>query len=59
MKYKSIKISEELHKQIKTFCDANGYKINQSCELWLKSHIICLKTYENEEKRTGNFQFEK
>lgn len=45
MKYKTIKISEELHKKIKKFCDEEGLKLNQSCELWLGSQILYAMEY--------------
>ena len=38
--YKTIKISEDLHKRIKAFCDQEGLKLNQSCELWLEAQIL-------------------
>jgi type II secretory pathway component PulJ len=39
MKYKTIKISESLHKEIKTACKKNGQKLNWWCEIALTDAI--------------------
>ena len=44
MKYKTIKISEELHKRLKKFCDENNLKLNKSCEMYLEN--VCLYAEE-------------
>ena len=37
--YKTIKISPDIHKRIKTFCDKEGYKLNIWIEKQLKKII--------------------
>lgn len=39
MKYKTIKISEELHKQLKGFCDMTDKKLNSWCETQLSIRL--------------------
>lgn len=50
MKYKTIKISESLHDELKKFCVKYGLKLNQSCELWLKSHMLLAAEYDKDFK---------
>lgn len=45
MKHKTIKISEELHKEIKQFCEENNHKLNKWCEDQLHSQLLYGKEY--------------
>ena len=45
MKYKTIKISEELHKKLKKFCDDENLKLNKWCEVHLQSEYLYAKEY--------------
>ena len=36
--YKTVKLSPELHKRIKTFCKENGYMLNN----WIEKQLIKL-----------------
>ena len=54
MKYKTIKISEELHTKLKKFCDENNLKLNKSCEMYLESAYLYAEEYsklKNVEKK--------
>ena len=46
--YKTVKISPELHKKIKTFCDKNGLKLNIWIEKKLTEIIEKIIKEENE-----------
>ena len=45
MKYKTIKISEGLHKKLKKFCDDENLKLNKWCEVHLQSEYLYAKEY--------------
>lgn len=38
-KYKTIKVSESLHKKLKKFCAKHGLKLNEWCERWLENQM--------------------
>jgi hypothetical protein len=40
MRYKTIKISDEMHKKIKNFCDGENLKINKWCESALSEKLL-------------------
>ena len=46
--YKTIKISPELHKKIKNFCDKEDYKLNSWIEKQLSILIEKINKEENE-----------
>jgi hypothetical protein len=50
MRHKTIKISEELHKEIKQFCEENNHKLNQWCEDQLHSQLLYGKEYARLDK---------
>ena len=50
MTYKTIKISESLHQEIKKFCNEEGLKLNEWCERWLKSQLTVSKKNINLDK---------
>ena len=50
MKYKTIKISEELHGKIKSFCDRENLKMNKWCEEQLKDDLLVVARDINWEK---------
>ena len=43
MKYKTIKISEEMHEKIKKYCDVENLKINKWCETQLDIGLAYVK----------------
>lgn len=55
MKYKTIKISEDLHKKLKKFCDDEGLKLNKWCQVHLESEFLYAKEYSKiKDKPKGN-----
>ena len=40
MKYKTIKINEDLHTKLKKFCEEQNLKLNKWCEVQLKDDLI-------------------
>jgi len=46
--FKTIKISPELHKRIKTFCNKESYKLNEWIEKQLKQVIEKIENKNNE-----------
>ena len=52
-----IKISEELHKELKKFCDNENLKLNKWCEVQLKDDLIYDKRdveWRNSPKGSGS-----
>jgi len=50
MKYTAIKISEEFHKELKTFCEKENLKLNKWCEEKLKSELLYTREYSKIKK---------
>jgi predicted HicB family RNase H-like nuclease len=44
-KYKTIKLSPELHKKIKNYCEIEGYKLN----IWIEKQLSVLIEKINKE----------
>ncbi len=43
MKYKTIKINEDFHKELKSFCEKENLKLNKWCETQLKESLLHTK----------------
>lgn len=50
---KSIKISEETHKQLKEFCAKHSIKVNESADILLSSMIQTIKENPDFLKQNG------
>lgn len=59
MKYKTIKISEKLHTELKNFCNAENLKLNKWCEDVLIGELKYAKEYariKNVDKKLSKMQ---
>ena len=52
MSYKTIKISETLHKKLKEFCTGNNLKLNKICESYLEEGLLYGIEYNNLKNKT-------
>jgi hypothetical protein len=52
MSYKTIKISETLHKKLKEFCNENNLKLNKICESYLEEGLLYGIEYSNLKNKT-------